>query len=98
MPSARPDAPPPTVDAEMAELGRAHLARWLDEVLPPGPCLVWAGGTSLASLLAADGRRAVLLIEPATADLEAATRRGSPGVALGGPDHVHEYKRFDSAV
>jgi hypothetical protein len=93
-----PAEPPGTVDAEAAELGRAHVARWLDEVLPSGSCLVWAGGVTLASVLATDGRRAVLLVEPAVGDLEEATRRPRVGVTLGGADALDPGDRYASGV
>lgn len=89
---------PGTIAAELDDLSRAHLAQWLDATLPPGPCLVWAGGMTCAAVLAADERRAVLLVEPRPADLETAARRPRPGVALGGPDALATHERFASAV
>lgn len=88
--------PPRTVDAEATELAGAHLARWLDDLLPPGPCLVWAGGVTLASALATDGRRAVLLVEPRPAALEAAARTPRAGVTLA--EAPADGLRFVSAV
>ena len=87
-----------TLDAEGAELGDAHLARWLDELLPPGPCLVWAGGMTLAAVLAGDRRRPVLLVEPRAADLEDAGRRIRPGVRLTGVEALDAGQPFASAV
>jgi hypothetical protein len=92
------EEPSSTLDAEAAEVGQAHLARWLDELLPPGPCLVWAGGTTLAAVLATDRRRSVLLVEPHAGEREEASRRSRPGVALGGPDAVGDGMTFDSGV
>lgn len=66
--------------AELDDLAHTHLATWLAEVLPTGPCLVWAGGPSLASVLTAAGDRTVLLVEPTTARAEHASRHPSPGV------------------
>lgn len=66
--------------AELDDLAHTHLATWLAEVLPTGPCLVWGGGPSLASVLTAAGDRTVLLVEPTTAGAEHASRHLSPGV------------------
>jgi hypothetical protein len=89
---------PSTLAAEATELGQAHLARWLDELLPPGPCLVWAGGMTLAAVLAADRRRPVLLVEPRERAREDSARRPRPGVTSGGADAVADGMRFDSGV
>ncbi len=97
--SSPPGAEPPsTLAAEGRELAQAHLARWLDELLPPGPCLVWAGGVTLAAVLAADRRRTVLLVEPRTADVEEATRQARAGVMVRGADAIADGRRFASAV
>lgn len=90
--------PSSTFDDEVSEVGQAHLARWLDEQLPPGPCLVWGGGMTLAAVLATDRRRSVLLVEPHARAREEASRRSRPGVALGGADAVDEGLTFDSGV
>jgi len=52
----------------------------------------------LASVLAADRRRTVLLVEPAPGDLEEATRQARAGVGLGGPEDVTDQSRFVSGV
>ena len=90
--------PTTTLAAEGRELVQAHLARWLDERLPPGPCLVWAGGVTLASVLAADRRRTVLLVEPRAADREAVTRQACAGVIVRDAEAIDDDERFASAV
>jgi hypothetical protein len=66
----------------IADLAVEHRARWLGTVLPDGPCLVVAGGALLASALAADGRRPVVLVERTAARVELALRTVAPGVRI----------------
>ena len=64
----------------LADLAAEHRARWLAAVLPHGPCMVVAGGAALASTLAADSRRAIVLVEHNAARVEVASRVVAPGV------------------
>lgn len=63
-------------------LASAHRMAWLAQVLPPGSCLLWAGGPSLAAAIAADGSRTVLLLEPTARRAERALAEGAPGVIV----------------
>lgn len=63
-------------------LAAAHRMAWLAQVLPPGSCLLWAGGPSLAAAIAADGSRTVLLLEPTARRAERALAEGAPGVIV----------------
>jgi hypothetical protein len=66
-------------------------------VLPRGSCVLWGGGPTLATVLAAD-RRSVLLIEPRIGDREEAARRAGPGVLVQGPDALDDDTTADSVV
>jgi hypothetical protein len=80
----------PTRAGALADLAAEHRARWLAAALPEGPCMVVAGGAALASTLAADGRRAVVLVERSPARVEVASRIVAPGVRVlhGAPDEL----------
>lgn len=82
MPAAELPAALPTRAGALADLAAEHRARWIAEVLPAGPCVVVAGGASLASTLAADGRRAVVLVERSAARAEVASRTVASGVRI----------------
>lgn len=64
------------------DLALSHRAAWLADVLPPGPCLLWGVDVSLATTLAADGTRTVLLLERTEAGVEAAAHGLGSGVAV----------------
>jgi hypothetical protein len=82
VPAAELPAALPTHAGALVDLAAEHRARWLATVLPEGPCLLVAGGALLASALAADGRRAVVLVERSAARVEVASRTVSPGVRI----------------
>jgi hypothetical protein len=82
VPAAELPAALPTRAGALADLAAEHRIRWLAAVLPEGPCVVVAGGASLASALAADGRRAVVLVERSAARAEVASRTVAPGVRI----------------
>ena len=101
MPAAELPAALPTRAGALADLAAEHRARWLAGVLPEGPCVVVAGGAALASALAADGRRAVVLVERSAARVEVASRIAAPGVRVlhGAPDDIDLAREsFASAV
>lgn len=81
MPGAALDRPVPFA-GRLAGLAAAHRMAWLAQVLPPGSCLLWAGGPSLAAAIAGDGSRTVLLLEPTAGGAERALAEGAPGVAV----------------
>jgi hypothetical protein len=87
-----------TIAAELDDLLGAHQASWLSEVLPAGSCLVWAGGPTLAAVLAADATRTVLLIEPEERALEGALRLASSGTQVRGPGALGDLADFASVV
>lgn len=70
----------PTFARELAELMASHRARWLADVLPAGPLVVWGGGRALAATLCADPSRTVVLLEPSEAAASAAMKQGCPGL------------------
>lgn len=82
MPEAELHRPVPFASG-LADLASAHRMTWLAQVLPPGACLMWAGGPSLAAAVATDGSRTVLLLEPAPGGAERALAQGAPGVSVG---------------
>jgi hypothetical protein len=82
VPAAELPAALSTRAGALADLAAEHRARWLGSVLPEGPCLLVAGGALLASALAADGRRAVVLVERTAARVEVASRSVAPGVRI----------------
>lgn len=82
MPAAELPAALRTRAGAIADLAAEHRARWLGTALPDGPCLVVAGGALLASALAADGRRPVVLVERTAARVELALRTVAPGVRV----------------
>lgn len=90
MPVAELPAALPTRAGALADLAAEHRARWLAALLPAGPCVVVGGGAVLASTLAADGRRAVVLVERSAARVEVASRTVAPGVRVlpGAPDTI----------
>lgn len=81
MPGAELDRPVPFAGG-LADLATAHRMVWLAQVLPPGACLMWACGPSLAAAVAGDGSRTVLLLEPAPGGAERALAQGAPGVSV----------------
>jgi len=101
VPAAELPAALPIRAGALADLAAEHRARWLAAVLPHGPCMVVAGGAALASTLAADSRRAVVLVEHNAARVEVASRVVAPGVrVLHGSPHEIDLARgsFASAV
>lgn len=87
MPGAALDRPVPFAD-RLSGLAAAHRMTWLAHVLPPGACLLWAGGPSLAAAIAGDGSRTVLLLEPTVRGTERALAEGAPGVVVRHAPHV----------
>jgi hypothetical protein len=96
MPGAALDRPAPFAE-RLADLAAAHRMAWLAQVLPPGPCLVWAGGPSLAAALAGDGSRTVLLLEPTARGAERALAEGAPGVTVRHAPDVASSPALDGA-
>lgn len=81
MPGAALDRSVPFAD-RLAGFADAHRMTWLAQALPPGACLLWAAGPSLAAALAADESRTVLLLEPTARGTERALAEGAPGVIV----------------
>lgn len=69
-------------EAELVDLAAEHRMAWLADLLPSGPCMLWAGGPSAAATIAADGSRTTLLLEPTERATEVALAHGAPGVIV----------------